>query len=102
MLAHFTSHELPGTLGLVLAAFALGLLAAHRQLRPHRSTVPLLAVLAVTVVFAVLADQPGVHLAGGWLAGTVDVVMLATAAVLCARGLRGPGTSRRLGADRAR
>jgi hypothetical protein len=89
VIAHFTAAELPGTIGLVLGAFALGLLAGHRQLRPRRLTVPLLATMAVTVVLAVLADQDTVAVAG-WIEDVADGALLAAAAALCALSLRNP------------
>ncbi len=81
MLAHFTSAELPGTLGLVLAAFALGLIAARRDLGPRGLTIPLLGLLAATLAIAVVSDLPSVHLADG-VTLSADIAMVACAALL--------------------
>jgi predicted anti-sigma-YlaC factor YlaD len=87
MLAHFTTAELPGTLGLILAAFALGVLSMHRELRPRIVTVPLMVVLTLAVAVAVL-DSYSVIAFAVWMTKLADVALLVAAAILCAIALR--------------
>jgi hypothetical protein len=87
-LAHFTLAEIPGTIALVLAGVAIGIIAAGTAMRPRALAVALAAVVAACLTIAVLADVPSVHMPL-WLSRTADVLMLLAALALVALGLRG-------------